>query len=93
MHKKRTHPTPSGHLGSRSHAATSHPDALPAHAKGNGKPTATEDDIRVLAHAKWQAAGCPPGDGVDFWVAAELELAGDASHDCGGCGQDEPARD
>jgi len=92
MHKKRTHATPSGHSVSKSHAATSHPDSLPVHAERNGKPTATEDDIRTLAHAKWEAAGCPPGDGSDFGFAAEQELGCDGSHDCGQCGQDEPGR-
>jgi len=74
MHKKRTHATPGGHPVSKPHTATSHSDALPIHAEHNGKPTATEHDIRTLAHAKWQAAGCPAGDGFDFWLAAEQEL-------------------
>lgn len=30
--------------------------------------------IRHLAYAKWQAAGCPEGDGLAFWVEAEKEL-------------------
>jgi len=34
----------------------------------------TEDEIRVLAYHKWVAAGCPPGDGVCFWLEAEKEL-------------------
>lgn len=25
-----------------------------------------EEEIRVLAHAQWEAAGCPSGDGVGF---------------------------
>jgi hypothetical protein len=33
-----------------------------------------EEQIRVLAHSKWAAAGCPPGDGVEFWLEAEQEL-------------------
>lgn len=32
------------------------------------------DQIRDLAYAKWEAAGQPPGDGTDFWLAAEREL-------------------
>lgn len=31
-------------------------------------------EIRELAYKKWQAAGCPPGDGIEFWCAAEREL-------------------
>jgi hypothetical protein len=33
--------------------------------------------IRELAYIKWEAAGCPCGDGVEFWLAAEAELLGD----------------
>ena len=87
MHKIRTHATPSGHPVSKPHTATSLTEVLPLHAERNGKPTATEDDIRSLAHAKWQAAGCPLGDGSDFWLAAEQELACDGSRDCEQCGR------
>lgn len=31
--------------------------------------------IRQKAYEKWEAAGRPEGDGIDFWLAAELELA------------------
>jgi hypothetical protein len=50
----------------------------------NGKPTElpnglhervlTDDDIRVVAYHKWMGAGCPPGDGVAFWLDAEHQL-------------------
>jgi hypothetical protein len=33
-----------------------------------------EETIRALAHSKWEAAGCPPGDGFDFWLQAEREV-------------------
>lgn len=36
----------------------------------------TDEQVRTLAYQKWEAAGCPPGDGVAFWRAAEQELAG-----------------
>lgn len=41
--------------------------------------------IREAAYHRWQAAGCPSGDGVQFWLQAEAELGaetkpeGDAS--------------
>lgn len=41
-----------------------------------------EGRIRELAYLKWERAGCPPGDGVNFWCEAEAELAGE------GCTQD-----
>jgi len=33
-----------------------------------------EDAIRDLAYRKWEEAGCPTGDGMAFWLAAEQEL-------------------
>jgi hypothetical protein len=30
--------------------------------------------IRELAYLKWEAAGFPAGDGIDFWLEAEREL-------------------
>jgi len=34
-----------------------------------------EDAIRICAYQKWEAAGKPAGDGVQFWLAAEQELS------------------
>jgi hypothetical protein len=36
--------------------------------------TGHEDEIRPLAYRKWEEAGCPGGDGVEFWLAAEAEI-------------------
>jgi hypothetical protein len=33
-----------------------------------------EDAIRYRAYLKWEAAGRPPGDGLEFWMAAKEEL-------------------
>ena len=30
-----------------------------------------EEEIRPLAYRKWEEAGRPPDDGVQFWLAAE----------------------
>jgi hypothetical protein len=30
--------------------------------------------IRQRAYHKWEAAGRPPGDGVNFWLEAEREM-------------------
>jgi hypothetical protein len=38
----------------------------------DGQPT--EDAIRTRAHALWQQAGEPGGDGTEFWHRAEQEL-------------------
>ena len=33
-----------------------------------------QERIRQAAYYKWEAAGCPCSDGVDFWLEAESEL-------------------
>jgi hypothetical protein len=30
--------------------------------------------VRLRAYQKWEAAGKPDGDGVNFWLEAEREL-------------------
>jgi hypothetical protein len=35
---------------------------------------ACEEEIRQLAYLKWEQAGCPCGDGLDFWFEAENEV-------------------
>lgn len=32
------------------------------------------EHVRELAYFKWQQAGCPDCDGVEFWLAAETEI-------------------
>jgi Protein of unknown function (DUF2934) len=34
----------------------------------------TADDVRLRAYRRWESAGKPPGDGVQFWFEAEHEL-------------------
>ena len=48
-----------------------------AEEQGCAAPNARCEKIRELAHSKWEAAGCPCGDGVEFWLQAETELAMD----------------
>lgn len=31
-------------------------------------------NIHELAYQKWEAAGSPPSDGVEFWLQAEAEV-------------------
>jgi hypothetical protein len=35
----------------------------------------SEDLVRERAYILWEAAGRPEGDGVEFWLMAERELA------------------
>jgi len=34
----------------------------------------SEEELRRLAYQKWQAAGKPSSDGMQFWLEAEREL-------------------
>jgi hypothetical protein len=36
----------------------------------------TEEEVRAVAYNKWQTAGCPAGEWVRCWLAAEFELKG-----------------
>lgn len=35
----------------------------------------SEEQLRELAYLKWEQAGRPPGDGIQFWLQAEAELS------------------
>jgi hypothetical protein len=47
--------------------------AGPAAAATFAKPLC-QDELRRCAYLKWEAAGRPPGDGIQFWLAAEAEM-------------------
>jgi hypothetical protein len=48
-------------------------DAASSDDDRNGK-SVSDEDIRLCAYQKWEAAGKPTGDGVQFWLEAEQEL-------------------
>ena len=50
--------------------------ALPSLAAVAREPFAvvTDDEVRVEAYRRWEAAGRPHGDGVQFWLEAEWAL-------------------
>jgi hypothetical protein len=37
---------------------------------------AQDEAIRVRAYSEWETAGCPEGDGLEFWLQAEQEMRG-----------------
>ena len=46
--------------------------------QGNKAQTARttfEEAIRLRAHQKWESAGKPDGDGLQFWLEAEREIS------------------
>lgn len=57
--------------------AGSEPRAVAATRPGEhapGRKSAPEEAIRLRAYQKWEVAGKPPGDGIQFWLDAENEL-------------------
>ena len=44
-----------------------------------------EQAIRQTAYLKWERAGCPTGDGVDFWLASEQEIRQQCQASFDGC--------
>ena len=56
-------------------ATTAQPQCAVREPPNDAAATPCEVRIRDLAHQKWRAAGCPEGDGVEFWLEAERDLA------------------
>ena len=42
--------------------------------KGHSAGVASAEAIRLCAYRKWEIAGKPTGDGIQFWLDAEQEL-------------------
>jgi hypothetical protein len=42
--------------------------------KGHNAQSASAEAIRLCAYRKWESAGKPTGDGIQFWLEAEQEL-------------------
>ncbi len=40
------------------------------------RPPVGDDAVREEAYRRWEQAGRPPGDGVQFWLEAERDLRG-----------------
>lgn len=49
--------------------------AVTSGGKDQGVQPASAEDIRLCAYRKWESAGKPTGDGLQFWLEAEQELA------------------
>lgn len=67
-----------GHLNkqatdARSGSTTTAPVVAPG-ARDHRATLVSVEDIRVRAYRKWEAAGRPVGDGLQFWLEAEREL-------------------
>jgi hypothetical protein len=70
-------------MATRAAKGTARPAVRPAQERNEAAsispiPTAghpvSAQEIRLRAYLKWEAAGKPSGDGLQFWLEAEREL-------------------
>lgn len=54
---------------------TTPPAAVVASANDHDGTLVSDEDIRLCASQRWEAAGKPNGHGVRFWLEAEQELS------------------
>ncbi len=58
-------------------SAANNASASTAAKQPEAPPLTCCENIRERAFVLWEAAGCPCGDGVEFWLQAEAELSGE----------------
>lgn len=73
MHTNRHKPAPRAHPRPVPPASTTQPAVAPIETNHRTR-SVSADDIRLSAYGKWEWAGKPSGDGVQFWLEAEQEL-------------------
>ena len=74
-HYKHVTPVRSGPTGPKTPA----PTAVGSDDNDHDGVLIAADDIRLSAYRKWENAGMPTGDGLQFWLQAEHELASNNS--------------
>ncbi len=67
---KRGNRRKSGSAGPKTAAQT----AVATDNKNHSAQFVSADEIRLCAYRKWESAGRPNGDGVQFWLEAEREM-------------------
>lgn len=72
-HHRHQHATPA-HPGP-DNATASTKAAVAAGGQAHKAPLVSAEAIRHCAYQKWESAGKPAGDGIQFWLEAEQELA------------------
>ena len=75
--------------GHRSHPVTLLSAAVATADKGLMDAIESRVEIQLGAYHRWEAAGRPSGDGVQFWLEAEKQLA--AKNDTSGRGNSQDA--
>ena len=61
------------HPGSGKNTTTTRATAASGDRDHNAELVSTEA-VRLCAYRKWESAGMPVGDGIQFWLEAEREL-------------------
>jgi hypothetical protein len=56
---------------------TTRQTAVPSGIKDHNAEMVSVEAIRLCAYRKWESAGKPTGDGIQFWLEAEQELVHD----------------
>jgi len=69
-HQKQATPTQAGPTG----PTTAKQTAVASGEKDFNVQLFSADAIRLCAYRKWERAGKPAGDGVQFWLEAEQDL-------------------
>jgi Protein of unknown function (DUF2934) len=73
MHTQHLKHTTQSHFGP-TRPTTTTPTAVTSGDKDRNAPLVSTADIRLYAYRKWESAGMPTGDGIQFWLEAEQEL-------------------
>ena len=73
MHTHRRKPTTPAHARPPAPTRATQPATAPVETNHPAR-SVSADDIRLCAYRKWERAGKPAGDGVQFWLEAEQEL-------------------
>lgn len=62
----------------------SHTNSADPKEQQSSSPAVCCEEIRQRAYYNWEVAGCPCGDGVEFWLQAEAELQREAQAEAEG---------
>jgi len=70
----RRHHRATADMARRTEPTISAPPVLNTTGKTGTLETISEQQVRLRAYRKWESAGRPNCDGLEFWLAAEKEL-------------------
>lgn len=73
MHTHHHKPKTTAHTGSTTATTPAQTPVSTCEMKDK-TPAVSADEVRLCAYRKWESAGRPNGDGIEFWLKAEQEL-------------------